>query len=93
MIFSIVRLLLHAAWINFELVLLSTLIFTYSNASNCQLPHYSRCAAWHDLPQIVWSTENRKKGLEDNQGWEKPVLKKTALRVFCFFLIRFWGIF
>ena len=45
MIFSIVRLLLHAAWINFELVLLSTLIFTYSNASNCQLPHYSKCAA------------------------------------------------
>jgi len=41
MIFSIVSLLKHAAWIQFfESPFLSTLIFTCSDASNSQLLHY-----------------------------------------------------
>jgi len=37
MIFSIVRPLTHAAWIYFFKTFLSTLVFTYSNASDSQI--------------------------------------------------------
>jgi len=62
-----------------KLVFLSTLVFTYSDASNSHIFQYhghigyTRCAAetqpnwqWRDIFQIVRSRENHKKGLKCN---------------------------
>jgi len=61
---------------------------------------YFKCAAhtksnwwWRDLFQIVRSRENHKKGLEDNQGWKNPGLKKNNSHVFFVFSSLVWWFF
>jgi len=85
-----------------KLVLLSTLIFPYSNASNSQLRHYkgpilSMCGA-HPFKLIAtWLIPDRaikgisQKGLKNNQGWEKPAfIKKTTHLFFYPIIFIFW---
>ena len=82
-----------------KLVMLSTLIFTYWNASNSHIFNtgtYTLSVRRTPNQMIVtWIFPDRaikgqsQKRLKDNQGWEKPVFfKKNNPRVFCFILIR-----
>jgi len=67
-----------------KLVLLSTLIFMYSNAGNSHILQYQGPILWvcgaHPIKLIVaWLVPDRAikgkshNGLQDNQGWDKPV--------------------
>jgi len=98
---------------NFSKIFVSTLIFTYWNASNSKILQYQGpisqvCGAHPSILIVTWLVPYRAikrkshKRLEHNQGWEKPIKKKTIhpffglfnSERFCFFknkrvLIRF----
>ena len=87
-----------------KLVLLSILIFTYSNASDSQFLQYQWpilqvCGA-HPIELIVtWLVPDHaikgksQKRLKNNQGWQKNRFNKNNSHGFSVFWIRFFGAF